>query len=180
MEFGQIEIETDRLLLRRLQASDVKGIYAGYSDEKCMVYWSHTAFTDISQAEKLIENEMKWWDAGSAMRLAITLKDSQEFAGTICLHSFHEISKRAEIGYLLNQKYWQQAIMSEAIKAVVDYAFQQLGLNRIEADIDPENKASAALLTKTGFKREGLLKQRWIVGGMPADSEIYGLLKSYI
>lgn len=176
MDFGHKIIETERLLLRKLTADDASGVFDGYGDELAMKYWSHVAFTDIKQAQKLIENELKWWDAGRAVRMAIILKDGQNFAGSICMHSFDEMCRRGEIGYLLNRKYWQQGIMSEALNAMIGYAFGELGLNRLEADIDPENKASAALLLKAGFKREGLLRERWIVAGVKSDSEIYGIL----
>ena len=62
------------------------------------------------------------------------------------------------------------------IQPHASFCFNQLQLNRLEADIDPENRASAALLIKCGFQLEGLLKERWIVNGKITDSEIYGLV----
>lgn len=176
MEFGDKTIESERLLLRKLCLDDADGIFEGFGDEVAMEYWSHVAFSDLSQAKQLIENEIKWWDAGSALRMAIVLKESNEFVGSICIHSFNDVSKRAEIGYLLNRRFWRQGIMSEALKAVSTYAFVELGLNRLEADIDPKNKASAHLLLKSCFVLEGYLREKWIVNGVTSDSEIYGLL----
>lgn len=66
--------------------------------------------------------------------------------------------------------------MDEALRALVDYGFGPLDLNRIEADIDPRNEASARSLERLGFVREGLLRQRWIVDGVVSDSALYGLL----
>ena len=68
--------------------------------------------------------------------------------------------------------------MTEALNEFIHYAFSELKLNRLEADIDPDNKASAQLLVKLGFNLEGRLKQRWIVNGVVSDSEIYGLIRS--
>ena len=68
--------------------------------------------------------------------------------------------------------------MTDALDAFIKYCFHELNLNRLEADIDPRNRASAALLTKCGFALEGYLKERWIVNGQVTDSEIYGLLNS--
>jgi RimJ/RimL family protein N-acetyltransferase len=66
--------------------------------------------------------------------------------------------------------------MYEAVSALIAYAFDDLKLNRLEADIDPENLPSAKGLEKLGFAREGLLRERWIVAGKVSDSALFGLL----
>ena len=87
-------------------------------------------------------------------------------------------AQRAEIGFGLQSAYWGKGYMSEAARAVVDCGFDVLRLHRIEADIDPRNRASARVLEKLGFVREGLLRERWIVDGEISDSAIYGLLRT--
>jgi ribosomal-protein-alanine N-acetyltransferase len=67
--------------------------------------------------------------------------------------------------------------MTEALTKIIDYCFSNLDLKRLEADIDPDNAASAAVLKKMGFLLEGRLKDRWIVDGKVSDSEIYGLIR---
>jgi RimJ/RimL family protein N-acetyltransferase len=67
--------------------------------------------------------------------------------------------------------------MHEALRRMLDIAFVQFELNRIEADIDPRNTASARSLERAGFAREGLLRERWIVNGEVSDSALYGLLR---
>lgn len=66
--------------------------------------------------------------------------------------------------------------MKEAMAAFITYLQTHLSVRRLEADIHPDNKASAALLAKLGFEQEGYLKQRWIVGDEVSDSIIFGLL----
>lgn len=66
---------------------------------------------------------------------------------------------------------------TEALHALIDHAFGPLDYNRLEADIDPRNAASARVLERLGFKREGLLRDRWIVNGEISDTEMYGLLR---
>lgn len=122
-----------------------------------------------------------YWEAGSSLCMAIEKKSKPELIGTISLFSFYEESRRAEVGYILSRSYWGSGIMSEALKAILKYAFLDLNLNRLEADIDPDNVASAGLLKKMGFQLEGLLKERWIVSGQVTDTELYGLLrKNYL
>ena len=67
--------------------------------------------------------------------------------------------------------------MGEALVLLLDFAFGELRLRRIEADVDPLNAASVRTLERLGFQREGLLRERWFVGGVPQDSYFYGLLQ---
>ena len=68
--------------------------------------------------------------------------------------------------------------MHEALVALLAFGFGELGLNRVEADIDPRNRASARSLERLGFRQEGHLRERWIVGSEVSDSALYGLLAS--
>jgi RimJ/RimL family protein N-acetyltransferase len=83
---------------------------------------------------------------------------------------------RAEIGYCLHSAHWKQGYMGEALAALIEYAFSVLQLRRLEADVDPANASSLRILERMGFRREGLLRERWNVGGVIADSVILGLL----
>ncbi|MGF6919962.1 RimJ/RimL family protein N-acetyltransferase [Paraburkholderia sp. 40] len=88
-----------------------------------------------------------------------------------------EQCRRAEIGFSLKRKHWGNGFMREAASAIIEHGFGTLNLHRIEADIDPRNSASARLLERLGFIREGLLRDRWIVGDEVSDSALYGLLE---
>ena len=81
------------------------------------------------------------------------------------------------MGYGLAEAAWGQGFAAEAVGALPRHGFDALDLDRVEADIDPRNTASARLLERLGFTREGLLRERWIVDGEVSDSAIYGLLK---
>ena len=67
--------------------------------------------------------------------------------------------------------------MNEALSGLIDYAFDELNLNRIEADIDPRNESSGRVLERLKFSREGYLRERWIVGDEVSDTVLYGLLQ---
>lgn len=81
------------------------------------------------------------------------------------------------MGYLLGRPYWGKGYMAEAAKELIRYAFEVLDLHRIEADIDPRNRPSARVLERNGFLKEGLLRERWIVGEEVSDTAFYGLLR---
>ena len=82
------------------------------------------------------------------------------------------------MGYELHLDAWGKGYMNEALQAVLTYGFSNLGLNRVEADIHPDNVGSAKVVERLGFKKEGHLRERWIVGDEVSDSTIYGLLLS--
>ncbi|NKF50393.1 GNAT family N-acetyltransferase [Shewanella sp. WXL01] len=173
-----IDIETERLSLRLVTELDSADLYKVYSDPEVMKYWSCSPFTSESQATELAQAGEASFRAGQSLFLGIVDKESKELIGTLSVFNIHQNSQRAEVGYILSRKYWHKGLMSEAFSALLDYCFEHLQLNRLEADIDPNNTASAALLIKHGFKAEGLLKERWIVNGNVTDSEIYGLLRA--
>jgi len=177
MKFDPINIETQRLTFTKLEKKDSDNLYEIYSNQKAMKYWSSLPFTQIKQANKMIDNSINNWNNGVAMGLGIYCKESQKLIGTVNLFNFHEESKRAEIGYMLDPVYWGLGIMTETLIAIIEYLFKEMQFNRLEADIDPKNKKSASLLKNMGFKLEGKFKERWIVNGLVSDSEMYGLTK---
>lgn len=116
--------------------------------------------------------------SGESLACVLELRETGEALGECALFHANEQCRRAEIGFSLRRKYWSGGYMREAASAVIDHAFGTLRLNRLEADIDPRNVASAGLLERLGFVREGLLRERWIVGDEVSDSALYGLLAS--
>ncbi|ROR94901.1 RimJ/RimL family protein N-acetyltransferase [Sinobacterium caligoides] len=178
MKFDTVHLETERVLIRLVKESDSRSLYKIYSDPKAMEYWSSIPFENESQATELVKSAINNFDSGSSLLLAIILKESGELVGTLNLFNVYAESKRAEVGYILSSLFWRKGLMAESFGALIHFCFEHLKLNRLEADIDPDNVASSALLKKHGFKVEGLLKERWIVNGNITDSEVYGLVKS--
>jgi RimJ/RimL family protein N-acetyltransferase len=110
----------------------------------------------------------------------ITLKHSGKLVGMIGFTGLDKFSGKTEVGYWLGKKYWRQGITAEALKAMVKFAFHKLKLVRLQADAFVENKASANLLKKIGFKKEGLKRKsaRAKSTGKWHDTYVFGLLRS--
>jgi RimJ/RimL family protein N-acetyltransferase len=168
----------ERVRLRKLAQSDTAALFGMFSHPEVMRYWSRPAMTEMAQAELLVQQVLADYETGDSLPLAIERSDDSVFIGNCTLHHFHETSRRAEIGYALARLFWGQGYMHEALKTLVTYAFEGLGLNRLEADIDPRNAPSARSLERLGFRKEGYLRQRWIVNGEISDTGLYGLLCS--
>lgn len=172
-----ITLNTNRLTLRWIDAGDAQAVYAIFSDPEVVRFWSSPAWTDIAQASQSIEESLANTQKGTYLRLGIVLKESGQLIGQLSFYDIFFSSRRCAIGYALARPFWGKGYLSEAMAAAVDYAFGDLGLNRIEADIDPRNDASAKLLEKMAFVKEGFMRERWIVNGETCDTINYGLLK---
>jgi ribosomal-protein-alanine N-acetyltransferase len=140
-----------------------------------MRYWSREPLADLDAARRMVQEEIEWGQSGTAINWGIALPDD-ELIGKANLFHFDTGNRRAEVGYVLQRRYWNRGLMSEALTAVLDWAFGELALHRIEADVDPDNRASLALLEKFGFRCEGVLRERWFVYGKWHDSVALGLL----
>jgi RimJ/RimL family protein N-acetyltransferase len=178
-ELKQIAIDTPRLRLRWMAQCDLAALYAIYADPAVTRYWSNGAWTELSQAAQMLEATQEGYRDGTGLRLAIELKETGAMIGTVGLHHIVDASRRCELGYALGSAHWGQGYAGEAVEAALQHAFYALDMNRIEADIDPRNGASARVLERAGFRKEGYMPERWIVNGETADTVFYGLLKRY-
>lgn len=172
-----VELRTSRLHLRPMAMSDKEAVLNIFSDEQALKYWGKEPIRSIEEAESMVQQELDWVAAGSCMTWALALPDSDQLVGKIVLFQLNEQNQRAEIGYIVDRRYWGQGYMSEAIECVLGFAFDVLELHRIEADTDPENSASLAVLDKFGFSPEGRFRDRWYVHGKWHDSIMLGLLE---
>lgn len=172
-------LTTERLVLRPLAVSDAPALYTVFSDPTVVRYWSAEPWTDISFAEAAIARALEAYRDEAELRFAIELAASGELIGTVALHHFFNQNKRCELGYALASAHWGRGYACEALEAALEHGFREVGLNRVEADIDPRNEASGRVLEKLGFRKEGYMPQRWLVHGEYADTVNYGLLRAY-
>lgn len=173
-----VSLPTERLLLRPLVAADAGALFAVFSDPEVVRYWSSPAWTGIEQADKYIAGAQEALANGTALRLGIEVAASGRLIGQAALYSFDQQNRRCDVGYALGRPHWGQGYLGEALAALLAHGFGALDLNRVEADIDPRNAASAKALVRLGFGHEGLLRERWIVNGEICDTAFYGLLRS--
>jgi [ribosomal protein S5]-alanine N-acetyltransferase len=171
------ELHTPRLLLRPLREDDAQALFAIFSDAMVMRHWSSAPWTDLGQARQRIAGDAAGHAAGEHLALGIVRRDDGRLIGRCTLFDLWPSCRRAQVGYILDASAWGRGFAAEAVGALLRHGFDALDLNRVEADIDPRNTASARLLQRLGFSREGLLRERWIVNGEVSDSEMYGLLR---
>ena len=165
-----------RVHLRAMRPDDVPALFALQSDPAGMRYWSYPPLTRIEQALEMFDKNERAAHAGDCLPWAVALARDDAMIGTCTLFAFDAKHRRAMIGYALARAHWGHGYAQEALRLALGHAFGPLGLHRVEADIDPRNAASLRVIERVGFVREGLLRERWLVGDDVQDSAMYGLL----
>ncbi|MFV8341944.1 GNAT family N-acetyltransferase [Flavobacterium sp. XS2P39] len=172
-------LETDRLLLRRVDENDVNEIFALRSNPETMKYIPRPLVKTTKDALEhiaLIDSKI---ESNEGINWAITLKGSPKLIGLIGHYRIRPEHFRAEIGYMLLPEFNGKGIISEAVKEVVNYGFKVMKLHSIEAVLDPENFGSEKVLEKNGFIKEAHLKENEFFEGRFLDSVIYSILNKY-
>lgn len=142
-----------------------------------MKYWSHPPFRNESEAVGYLEEARRSFENRSLFQWGLCLRNDDSLRGTCTLWQIDEQNRRAEVGFALARADWGKGLMTAGLTVLIGYCFERLRLRRLEADVDPENETSIALLERLGFRREGRLRERWLVGGKVFDSLFYGLLE---
>jgi ribosomal-protein-alanine N-acetyltransferase len=169
-------LETERLLLRRVDSNDIKEIFALRSNPETMKYIPRPLVkTDEDALEHIAMIDSKI-DSNEGINWAITLKDNPKLIGIIGHYRIKPEHYRAEIGYMLLPEYQGKGIISEAVKEAVKYGFNVMNLHSIEAIIAPDNCGSAKVLEKNGFVKEAHLRENEFYEGRFLDTVIYSIL----
>lgn len=170
-------LETERLILRSLKASDAADVFEYASDPEVtrhVRFVTHKSLKDTRTFLVLAERARRKHET---MVWAIQLKAGGKMIGTCGFVAFAPQHQRAELGYALNRSYWGQGYAAEAAAALVAHGFSALNLNRIEAHVSPAHLPSQRVLEKCGFVPEGILRQHEMIKGRRHDSKIYSILR---
>ncbi len=171
------QLDTERLLIRKITHADANALLQLRSSEVVMQYIDKERSKTAEEIMVLIDRIENDANSGDGITWAICLKEEPEILiGSIGLWRIIKQHYRAEIGYLLHPGFWGRGIAKEALQAVVAFGFRHIQLHSIEAHINPQNAASAALLESTGFIREAYFKEDFFFRGSFRDTAVYALL----
>ncbi|HEV7904322.1 MAG TPA: GNAT family N-acetyltransferase [Pyrinomonadaceae bacterium] len=171
-------ITAGRIALRWLTGEDVPALFAIFSEADVMRYWSSPPLEKIGEASELLAHIQDGFRRRALFQWGVARRADDRVIGTCTLFHPDPDNRRAELGYALGREHWGNGYMREALTSLLDYAFGELNLHRLEADVDPRNASSIRTLERLGFRQEGYLRERWLVGGGIQDSLFYGLLRS--
>lgn len=172
------EIKTKRLFLRKVNEHDLHQILLLRSNNDVMKYLDKKKAKDLNDAKdflKMIDDSL---DTGDGVLWGIELKKKPGLlVGYICYWRLVKEHYRAEVGYMLLPEFWNKGFMKEALSEVIIFGYNIMKLHRIEARINPRNKASASLLLSTGFIKEAYFKEDFYYDGKFGDTEVYSRLE---
>lgn len=170
------EFETQRLRLIKYSARFAQDSFSLYSDKEVMKWAGPDPHKSIDDTLLFIKSITEASAEGKMIFWAVQLKENNKVIGDISLQPDIK-HKFASAGTFLSKEYWEKGIMTEAMQSVLWFAFKKLELNRIEAQIYSEHIASIKLYKKLGFKKEGLLRQNFLIDKTFKDSIMFSLLK---
>jgi ribosomal-protein-alanine N-acetyltransferase len=167
---------TDRLILRKLTMDDADDFFIFASDPEVSRYVTWDTHKDIESLIPYINLVIEKYQRQELSDWGIVLKSTGKLIGTINAVPAYE-HHRAEVGYTLNRTYWNQGYMTEALTAVIEYCFDVLELNRVEASHMIGNTASGLVMKKAGMTYEGLSREKFFIKGKFVDLENYAIIK---
>ena len=181
-ERNNVRLETERLILRRFELSDAEAMYQNWaSDPEVVRFMCYNVCESVDDTQKHIGQWMEYFNNlpsdSSWYLFSIILKQNGELIGTIDFHENDCEARAAEIGYQLGRAWWGNGYTTEALCALIDYCFDDIGLNRLWADHNSQNIASGRVLLKAGMLYEGTARQCYVRKGQLVDKVSYAILK---
>jgi RimJ/RimL family protein N-acetyltransferase len=170
-------LQTARLRLRPFAEADADDLFALQSNAHVLRYWDSPPWVDTASVARFMAKCHDIAQEGSGARVAIERTADRAFLGWCTVNSWNPDFRSASLGYCFGEAAWGRGYATEAARALLRWAFDTLDLNRVQAETDTRNLASARVLEKLGFVREGTLRQDCIVNGEVSDSWVYGLLR---
>ncbi|MHB1597144.1 MAG: GNAT family N-acetyltransferase [Streptosporangiaceae bacterium] len=170
-------LQTARLRLRPFGDADAGGLFALHSNAYVLRYWDAPPWSDRGRAERFITACRQMAAESTGARLAVDRVGDQAFIGWCGLHRWNQDYRSASLGYCYDDAAWGHGYATEAARMLLRWGFDTLDLNRVQAEVDTRNQASARVLEKLGFLREGTLREDCVVNGEVSDSWIYGLVR---
>jgi len=164
-----MEIQTERLLLRRPHADDLDAMFEIMSAPSAMRYWSTLPHASLDITELWLDR-MIARNATGGEDFAIVLDD--RVVGTV------GAGKLPDFGFIIHPDCWGQGIATEASRAFIDYAFDTIATSELQADVDPRNAASLKVLAKLGFRETGRASNTFLLGDEWCDSVYLALYRA--
>ncbi len=175
---GTKRLETERLILRPFKMEDAENMFHNWASDPDVTHfltWPTHPSTDVTKM--VLNNWVSQYDKMDNYQWAIELKEIGQPIGSMAVvHGDMRIG-RAEIGYCIGKTWWHQGIVSEALKAVMQYLFEDVGMNRIEAHHDVKNPHSGGVMKKCGMKLEGIFPDYGYNNQGVCDIAQYAILK---
>lgn len=173
-------IKTDEITLRKIVPADIDSLFEIYSDEKLFLHSPNMLKKNKDTVLNMIGHFERDFNKRKIILLGITLNDNPDsIVGTTEMFDYDRDVNMITIGYRLNYSFWGRGIAAKAVKAMTEYLFDEIGINRIQAFVMPENIKSLNVLRKNNFTEEGIIRQGHIWKGKGVvDLVLFSKLKA--
>ncbi len=168
--------ESPRAVVRPVEERDLPALLAINGDAQTVSFLPYAQWQTLADGEAWLQRMRTLEAGGTARQYVLAARAGDEAIGTLLLFRLEAPSARAELGYVLGRAHWGQGLMRETLQAVCAALLDGGIVRRLEAEVDPANRASGALLASLGFTHEGRLRQRWVAKGRVYDVDAWGLL----
>lgn len=170
------ELRTERLLLRKIRVSDAADMYSYSCLRSVTRYLLWNPHPDVEYTRRYVSYLQQKYRQGLYYDWAIVELKSGRMIGTCGFPTISEENCRAEVGYVLHPEFWGKGYATEALSAILSFAFRVLGLHRVEARCFEEHTASARVMEKCGMRYEGCARDGMLVKGSYATIRTFAVL----
>lgn len=176
---GTVELETKRLLLRKFNINDAEAIFRNWaSDDEVTKFLTWPTHKNVENSIGYINFCLESYKKEDSYQWGIELKETGELIGNISVIRIDEKPEAVELGYVIGRGFWGNGYTAEAVKSVISFLFEEVGVNRIAARHDTNNPNSGRVMQKAGMKYEGTLRQSDCNNQGIIDCSIYSILKN--
>jgi len=173
------EINTQRILLREIEEKDLYNIYEYASDEDVARYMPWETHKSLDDTHNFIDTEIEKYKTNTSLNYAIVLKENNKMIGTAGCFEYKDGDKFAQGGYVINKKYWGMGLVPEAMKAIIEYLFNEKDVHRVYAKHYVGNEKSGRVMQKLGMKFEGTMEDSVFVKGKYITTKHYAIINPY-
>lgn len=176
---GTKQIETERLILRKFSLDDADAMYRNWAaDDEVTKYLTWPSHSSVDVTKMVLADWIEAYKNDDSYQWAIVLKEINEPIGSIAVVDKNDETEMVHIGYCISRKYWHKGITSEALKALIDFFFNEVGVKRVESRHDPRNPHSGGVMKKCGMIYEGTRKNSDKNNQGICDASYYAITKS--
>ncbi len=177
---GTVPLETERLILRRFTMDDIDDMYQNWaSDPEVTRYLSWLPHGNRAITQRVIGGWIESYENLESYQWAIMLKTGRKLIGSISIVEISNLHQRCEVGYCMSKAYWNQGIMTEALKGLIRHLFETVGMQRVQAIHHIANPASGKVMQKAGLQYEGRLRKYHMNNQQElVDCEMYGIVRA--
>lgn len=172
------QLETERLILRKINMNDAKDLFAYGSNPEITKYVCWQTYKSKEDAVSFINKTLEQYSNGAVSPWGIVIKEHNKLIGTCGFIRYDPDHNKGELAYALSCDYWNKGIMTEAVKKIIEFGFENMDLNKVQARCIKENIGSEKVMIKSGMKFDGILRNDILLKDNYFDLKVYSILKT--